>query len=320
VVHVDGNGIGTLIARWLKACSEEGVGDETVRTQYGDWSAALDQAWRVALEQVVRRVTTSVQVRRSPTDSSSRVLADPMAGIEFTLKEEAAGHCFLPLRPVLLGGDDLTFLCDGRIALDLASTALSALERDIPHLGTISASAGVALVRSHAPIIRAYALAEALCGSAKRMLRDKGVEGSALDWHVGAPRPGEVVAEIRHRQYRRDGLELTCRPYRLGRDVDDRESWRWLAGRVLGGGAEGFRGRLWARRRNKIKELGVLAREGPEGVRQGLEAWRVVEPNLRLADGAGQDGFIDGRRTPLLDAVELVDLHMALAREAEEAQ
>lgn len=84
-------------------------------------------------------------------------------------RKTVTNRAFLPLRPVLLGGDDITCLCDGRIALDLAETALKEFARHpVPHLGpdgeetSLTACAGVALVKAHAPVHRSYELAEDL--------------------------------------------------------------------------------------------------------------------------------------------------------------
>jgi len=218
----------------------------------------------------------------------------------------------LPLRPILLGGDDLTFVCDGRIALDLAETALDVFNKsDVPHLGKISACAGVAMVRVHAPFARAYELAEKLCTSAKRMLKKNNDPGCALDWHIGACRPGEAIEDIRKRQYKANNHELTCRPYRLDSGREDAESWRWLSGTLLDDPKMGLRGKAWSRRRNKVKALAELAREGRESVHASLEAWRVVDTKLQLPQPIAGNGFAR-TRTPLIDALELFDLHLVL--------
>ena len=55
-----------------------------------------------------------------------------------------------PLRPIVYGGDDLTFVCDGRLGLDLAARYLQAFSKDtIRVLGqdeSVDACAGVAIV------------------------------------------------------------------------------------------------------------------------------------------------------------------------------
>ncbi len=307
VVHVDGNGVGTRIAEWLQTCT--GQDDATVLAQFRGWSTALVAAGRDALSAVVRRTIGAV---------SDRQVHGAVPELDFDLCA-TDDRVLLPLRPLLLGGDDLTFLCDGRVALNLAEAALDAFEREVPHLGKVTACAGVALVPAHAPFDRAYDLAEALCASAKRRRQQVGDGGSWIDWHIGTPRPGETVDGLRRRAYTHRTahgvLTLTCRPYRLGA-ADEVETWRWLSRTVLGTGPCGLRGERWREHRNKAKDLAWLVREGPEGIRRERERWTVAG-RLALPDPLeADDGFLDGTRTPLLDAVELMDIHLPLSEEA----
>lgn len=310
IVHVDGNGVGKKIKAWLERIVSQS--DDTVRKEYKEWSQAIDQLGQEALQAVVGRIFQSLET--SNAGQKVKISGTP-SRLGFTLTQaNDHGRWLLPIRPVLLGGDDLTFVCDGRIALDLAETALGVFEHShIPHLGNITASAGIAIVRVHSPFARGYELAEKLCRSAKGKLKEDNDPGCALDWHIGIARPKEPVSGIRNRQYRaNNGYKLTCRPYRL--DIgngDNKETWRWLSGMLLGDNHSGLRGDVWSERRNKVKALGELVREGPDGVLSALKAWRVVERKLQLPQPIENDGFI-GVRTPLLDAVEIVDLHLVL--------
>jgi hypothetical protein len=153
-----------------------------------------------------------------------------------------------------------------------------------------------------------YELADALCQSAKKHARASGQEAGAIDWQIGFTSPTESLEETRRRQY--GDLGLTMRPYLLG-SADQPGTWRWLADVVLGTGPDGLHGPAWAQRRSKVKELLELAREGGQAVARSLEAWRLSAPELKLPRGLPANGFLDGR-TPLLDTVELFDLHLPL--------
>jgi hypothetical protein len=312
IVHVDGNGVGEKINKWLKEKVNDGVDDDSVSREYQEWSKSLDQLGRDALHAVVDRTCSRIDV--SSDKQTAKVTGIP-AGLSIELSS-LSGRFMLPLRPVLLGGDDLTFICDGRIALDLARTALCVFERsNIPHLGKISASAGIAIVRVRSPFARAYELAEKLCGSAKRMLKETSDSGCALDWHIGLAGPSETVADIRERQYMaRNRYKLTCRPIRLGSGTDDSETWHWLYGKLLDDRIFGLRGEVWSERKNKVKKLAELVREGPDELKRAIASWRVVDKNLNLPQPIESDGFFAKSRTPLLDAVELVDIHLVLEK------
>jgi hypothetical protein len=341
VVHVDGNGVGDLIKRWLDRCLEQGAEDKTVRAEYQKWSEAINEAGRAALLAVTERVAGCIEaeddhcvLRGTPFEHGYR-LHDWR---DDRIHRRQAKTVLLPLRPVLLGGDDLTFLCDGRIALDLAVAALREIERhEIPHLGPdgapakLTACAGVALVKAHAPFHHSYELADDLCRCAKRARLESneqtGTEtGSWLDWHVGTMRPGETVLQIRGRVYSRGNTEFTMRPYPLSATPHRSQSWTWLDDDLLGpasdGGARGLRGEDgWSGSRSRVKALASVVLDGAEEVQRQLEAWRATGARAELPGGLDADadadagaGFI-GERTPLLDAIELLDLHLRLERD-----
>jgi hypothetical protein len=311
VVHVDGNSVGRKIREWLVEKSESGTEDTMVRREYRAWSKAIDQLGKDALQAAVNRICQRVQKSVEDGREKIKVTGKP-AKLAFELRE-LDGCWMLPVRPILLGGDDLTFVCDGRIALDLAETALRVFDTsNIPYIGKITACAGVAVVRVHAPFARAYDLAEKLCGSAKHMLKENNVSGCALDWHIGISRPGETVEGIRERQYRTNGCWLTCRPYRLCAGKDETETWEWLTRTLLDDPMIGLREGAWSGRRNKVKAFAELAREGPKSVHAALEAWKVVDKNLQLPKPIAGNGFFAETRTPLIDALELLDMHLTL--------
>jgi len=322
VVHVDANGVGSRLAAWLKEQPDTGGSSTSAELRFQEISDGLaelvDGAWHDVLARAKARISWNARQKRFE-------LTSPRLGESFTLFGKD-GQLLLPVRPILLGGDDLTFLCDGRIALDLAETALARFEHaKVPELGRLGACAGIALVHAHAPFSRAAEWAHRLCASAKRSLAASSprlpLETCALDWHVGLPGPQETVEGLRHRLYtRRDDAgpeHLTCRPYLLG-VPEEPETWRWLAETVLGppaggpGPAPSLRGSAWRDHRNKAKELETLVRKGKGAVAGALEAWRIASPALRLPGGLDETGGFPADRTPLLDALELLDLHWRL--------
>jgi len=301
IVHIDGNGVGAKIQEWLE--NQEGEPDEKVRQRYREWSKALDDLGHKAFEAVVKRVLKALSIN----NDSPQINGYPNE-LSFKLKKRKQ-KIQLPLRPIILGGDDLTFVCDGRLALDLAATALKVFrEEEIPHLGKITASAGVALVKVHDPFSRAYRLCEDLCSNAKRRLKEEDFVESdcAIDWHIGLPHPSETLENIRNSLYRLDRYELTGRPYFLNQGAKVR-TWDWFERELL----NFLRTSTWKEHRNKVKKLLELAHEGPEEMERKLKTWKAVFPQLKLPSEIETNGFFGGR-TPLVDAVELLDIHLAL--------
>lgn len=86
----------------------------------------------------------------------------------------------VPMRPIVLGGDDLTVLLRASDAVPFVTAYLNAFERlsaEDPTLGRLTAGAGVAIVKRTYPFHDAHELAEALCGAAKRALRRADTDG-----------------------------------------------------------------------------------------------------------------------------------------------
>jgi hypothetical protein len=334
VVHVDGNNIGRAIKDWLEHCMRNRIDDETVRTQYRAWSDALNELGSQVLHAVAKRTAGSIHeedrscfLRGTPHDLGFRLHCSR----DDQTRSTGQNKVFLPLRPILLGGDDLTFVCDGRIALDLAVTAVKEFEEHrIPHLGnngqvtTLTACAGAALAKAHAPFDRSYELAEALCRSAKRTRTNAnataGVEtGGWIDWHVGTSRPGEPVDHLREHQYRGDCRDLSMRPYPLAPLANRSECWAWLDTEFLGPGdssstaEQGFRGAdCWLGSHSRVKLLATLVPRGADEIERQLNAWKAVDSRVRLPGGLVDSAQV-GTATPVLDAVELLDLHVRLA-------
>ena len=74
----------------------------------------------------------------------------------------------LPIRPVVIGGDDLTVICKADIAVDFVSIYLKCFEEETRKRGIpLTACAGIAYMKSSYPFYYGYEMAEMLCGKAK---------------------------------------------------------------------------------------------------------------------------------------------------------
>jgi len=304
VVHVDGNQIGALISGRLTKLAQRAVSDGEVAEEYRLLSKGLSERGEAMLTAVARHTVDAV-VPTDREDGPRWLVAGTVPELAVPLAVAEDGAVQLPLRPVLLGGDDLTLVCDGRIALDLAAMAVRAFAAPLAtagHRGQFSACAGVAVVPAHAPFLPAYQLAAELCTSAKARWRTGGQVGGALDWHLGSVAPGQSVVVLRSARTN-TGQQLTCRPYTIGNGAGV-TSWEWLRDTLL----PALRGDGWKQRRSKVHALAVAVPSGPGAVHDLLEAWRVVTPDLRLPPPLDDDDPFGGTAgTPLLDAAELLD-------------
>ncbi|MFN9115388.1 MAG: Cas10/Cmr2 second palm domain-containing protein, partial [Bacteroidota bacterium] len=79
---------------------------------------------------------------------------------------------YLPIRPLIMAGDDITFVCEGRLGLHLAEKYLELFEKN-----NIKACAGIAIVHTHFPFSSAYHQAEKIIARAKELARSSVPEG-----------------------------------------------------------------------------------------------------------------------------------------------
>ncbi len=129
----------------------------------------------------------------------------------------------LPLRKIILNGDDLTFACNAQLAFWLTEKLIEKLcgfELDIDEAGKpirMSACAGIAIVKTKFPFYRAYNLAEELCRNAKTKAREK--KESWLDFEIVYGGLSGNLKQIREKKYKIGNEELISRPWRV---LDDK--------------------------------------------------------------------------------------------------
>lgn len=290
VVHADGNGIGRRV--------------EAIANRYPE-----PQQNRAYIEAIR---TFSQSLERAATRALSSVV-DLMAGAFIADPKIATRHRQkFPLRPIVFGGDDVTFVCHAGYGLSLAVRYLEAFEEATQNEPAFDdkpayACAGIAIVKTHYPFARAYRLSEQLCRSAKQMLKQMGLEGSALDWHVAMSGIAGSLEEIRQREYAvKQGL-LHMRPVLLR---DSIASWRtWPVFKTL---LDEFikEDGDWFDRRNKVKALREALRRGPVAVEDFLLTYQLdALPRVGTINVAGYENTgwaVD--RCAYFDAIEMMDL------------
>lgn len=250
VVHADGNGMGL---RFQQAGA--GKPNRASITTVRQLSEQVNQCGIEALQRTFG------------------ALVDPSGRIVAPFDDPKRNH--LPFRPIVYGGDDVTFVCDGRLGLTLAVAYLRAFE-DVTRerLGeALTAAAGVSIVKTHYPFARAYALAEELVKETKRAC---GREHSALDWHIAASGLFGDLDQIREREYTVPAGKLTMRPLLLDPAAG---TWRtWPAFRTV---LRDLRDDPeWAGKNNKIQQLRAVLREGPERTNQFIRFYRLPRGRL----------------------------------------
>jgi hypothetical protein len=323
VAHADGNGLGGVFVNFAEAA----FGKAASTRNFRDYIGAL-RGFSIGIDRCTRRATR-------------KAIDEAWSAKEF--KDHA------PLMPLVLGGDDLTVICDGGKAIPFTVAFLRAFEEETRNCKAVtdvvpdglSACAGIAIVKPHFPFHRAYELAEDLIGTAKAV-KQKAIlaDGSwspcsAFDFQIVFDTSVSDLDDIRARMTARDDprASLTFRPY----VVSDAKR------------LEGVSGKAWlgAHHFDRLAEAkGLLVAAGKDdGHRDGgLALPRSQQHVLREALGEGKaiadarlneirhryildwgklapEGSLfvatqDGASTYLLDAMDLADLEAAARKGA----
>ncbi|MCB2312915.1 hypothetical protein LGL55_16845 [Clostridium tagluense] len=130
----------------------------------------------------------------------------------------------IPLRPIILAGDDITFISNGKISVEATRIFTEFINKQKLKFGkkeyNLTTSAGVVIVKRNYPFSRAVKLANSLEKNSKNRLRKikkcfddiKGMDdkieydASLIDWQVSRGDSSSELSKIRDK-------ELTARPY-----------------------------------------------------------------------------------------------------------
>lgn len=142
------------------------------------------------------------------------------------------------IRPIILAGDDVTFVCKAEDAIRLSRIFIEELNKNSVKIGDntvlLNAAVGIAFVKSHYPFSRAYDLAEELCANCKTVIKKYGKDKSMIDWHVLQGENSASIQEIRKEEYIADGLRLTMRPLYLNskEKFNSFDNFRWTLEKI----------------------------------------------------------------------------------------
>ncbi|MEO1389812.1 MAG: hypothetical protein AAFV85_20940 [Cyanobacteria bacterium J06634_6] len=325
VVHADGNNMGDRFKAYGK---ENGKTNGKTNADYiiavRRLSDSVNQAGINALKTVAQNLVGAVQ----PTDNGPAIITRHG---NLTLNK-----AFLPFRPLVYGGDDVTFVCDGRLGLSLAADYLQAFEAQPAADGQpLRACAGVSIVKVHYPFARAYELSESLCQEAKRFVREETDSNPAksfcaMDWHIAGSGLLGDLSTIRKTEYTVAAEEpgdkprdLTMRPVRLQPQKNKWRTWEGFTTVV-----NAFQEHEdWSERRNKIFALRKTLRKGTDAIANFLTIYRLKKlptypKSVGLqADDLSETGWI-GKRCGYFDAIEALDFYapLTLAKSAKQNQ
>jgi len=251
----------------------------------------------------------SVSVKNATIDSFKEMLQKLIEKIpelqkseEFEFKKDGL-KTILPLRPIIIGGDDITFVCDGRLGVWLAQIFLEIFEKKKASDGKyLSACAGVSITKTKYPFYRGYRISEELLKSAKKKRLESGGSGSWLDFHLSYGGVSGSLEQIRNKHYETSEGSLIMRPYSL---TDLKELLKGV-GELLEVDAEGKkkfpRSKLY-----RIREALYLSRTSQYVLIKELQARGLRLP--RYGDVFDGTELIKDMKTPYFDMIELTEFY-----------
>lgn len=284
IVHVDGNDMGTK----FRNCKSP--------QQYRKLSNEVKEKSEEAFKELL-----SVIVQEYPYYEKKKLLSDS------ALKEK-----IIPLRPIIFGGDDITFVCPGKMGLIYAKKLLELLQKqelEIPGLGKqpFTACAGVAILPTKYPFFRGYQLAEQLCDSAKVASRNND-HSSWLDFALLHGEQAPDWAEIKESEYKAVQGNLHFGPYRIAHIEITKSIARLLLGSQI----------LAKMPRSKVKELRDVIGKGEAEIVAFIQQLKMLDEAgtkvkyTELLQGGGlfehySKKLWDNGETPYLDMIEVMD-------------
>ena len=284
VVHIDGN---SMAMRFRATSDLSSYRRLSISVRKATEDAFLDLLSHIINEQITR-------------------LKEPQSGFEIARdNDDNKAKTIIPLRHIVLGGDDITFVTDGRLGIYFAEKFIEYFStKTIDDNKSIAACAGIAIVKTKYPFFRAYELAEELCKNAKKKARLHGAETSWLDFHIAYGGFSGTVEEIREKHFQVGESSLLFGPYCLnGLSVDDESHLDNLKS-----GMSYFRS-SWPR--SKQKDLRLALSLGPaacKGMLADLKARGLILPEITAINKYQQEGWGESK-TPYFDMVELMEFY-----------
>ncbi|GAU79972.1 hypothetical protein [Fusibacter sp. 3D3] len=286
VVHIDGNNMGQRVLEIKKRFeNSDSQSNKTYLNELNQFSTSVEGAYISAFKEMLELLKLNLkESAQKGTDEKFE----------------------LPIRPLILAGDDICFITEGDYGIECSRIFLEKLyQKKDSTGGNLTACAGIAIIKAKYPFFRGYELAEQLCKNAKKSLAIHKIDASALDWHVSFGEISKSIWEIRELEYVTDEdktIKLNQRPYVLS-NTETVESIMTKYESFI----ESKRTVDYVTRtsRNTIKSLRNALKTGTNATKDYFEIYHVIKDKMMA------DEFIDGASRSF-DAIEVMDFFKLL--------
>ena len=291
VIHADGNGLGQVVQK---------VGNQ--KKDYKTFSQVLNQVTKAS------------------------------AHVAFAAVEPEGGcKGVIPIRPIVLGGDDMTVIIRGDLALRYVTTFMAEFEKRTNEstmhtilqkvgLEHLTMCTGVAFIKSSYPFYYGYELAEQLCGEAKDSAKklNKDLPPSCLMFHKVQDSFVMCYKEIKERELQTaSGNSLCFGPYYLNKQqmpagyftIEELES---LGQKLNAESAEGIR--------TGIRQWLTLLHDDDAKAQQRLKRLKTLnEKQLLFINQLTQERSIDNGKKAY-PAYDVLAFHTIMNQQTKEEQ
>lgn len=311
VIHIDGNNLGLRIRNLLKdkKTYQDGV------TAQREISYRINHAYKA-------------------------VFADMKQYVEQTGKN----HKRLQIKennlfviPIVTAGDDITYVCNGRMALksvEFFARAISGFsmanqegsgkkssDEDPDNKYSFSICAGIAFANSHFPFHIAYSVAEECCENAKKTAKmeenlQDGMIGNWVDFHICKNVQARNLKAMREREYATSlGEQFLIRPYYIANGTEKENT---VFGNLAGGtralsnlekNVDHFRTKIPRSFAKQLRNVYSLGR-----YETGYLGTFLQSRNHAMPDGGYE--MYEGNRAKWYDALEIMELFSTSEGEA----
>lgn len=275
VVHIDGNDLGDKFKH------------KKTEKEVKELSSGLKNAVKESFGETLKKLV--------------EILPDLEKENEISPKKDKHANFLLPVRPIVIGGDDITFVCDARVGLFLTKEFINFFENQtICKENKVTACAGISIVKTKYPFYRAYQMAEALCANAKLKRKKESSQDSYIDFHISFGGLGGNLKEIRDENYKSsDGNLLYMRPYSI-KEIPE----------LLDCIMQIIHNDKTKLPQAKVKKLRKVLYEGKTATKEFIKELKYKGENLPQFSHSDeiQKGFANGR-SPYIDIIELIDFY-----------
>lgn len=315
VIHIDGNGMGKKIKILQDSITKkENESQEAFNHKYKEalckFSEEINKKYKEAFSKMCEIVTKE-------KDKISKETKINESFVDNKTKKEYRG--IFPIRPIILAGDDITYVCNSSIAIESARIMLEILEREFltidgVEFGNLSACAGITIAKKGYSFKRAYELAEELCSSSKKFLLENGYEDrSAIDFQFLQGNYRNGLDNIREQYLSKNNEKLTMKPFLIGIEENFKtyksfiKSLNWLNKAI----EEEKIGR------SKIKLMRNVFFEGKDATERFFKFYKIPEYVGALNNSEDNFGFSKDGTCLFLDGIEVMDFFIQLEHREE---